>query len=61
MYIKELAESRSLIEKPLYSGHFFLAPHEHFEPNLPLNNGHLMIGWEKKNHMHVFIRQISLL
>ena len=45
-----------LIEKPLYSGHFysehlllrtfFWAPSEYFGLNLPPNNGHSLIGWE---------------
>ena len=36
------------LEKPLYSGHFF-------GKNFPLNNGHTMIGWENRKHMHVFV------
>ena len=51
---------QTLIEKPLYSGHFysglcysehfFGAPRELFGQNLRLNGGHSMIGWEKKTH-----------
>ena len=50
---------QTLIEKPLYSehfysGHFFCAPRENFGQNLPFNSGHRIIGWEKRKHMHVF-------
>ena len=38
-----------------YSGHFLWAPREHFGQNLPVNSGHLMIGWENRKHMHVYI------
>ena len=54
-----------LIEKPLYSGHvysgyFYWELREYFGQNLPLNSGHYLISWEKRKHMHVFIRHISL-
>ena len=56
---------QSLIEKPLYSGyfysgHFFWAPHEYFGQYLPLNSGHLIVGWENRKHIHVFAWHISL-
>ena len=38
-----------LIEKPLYNGHFFRVPREHFGQNIPLDSGHPMVGWEKEN------------
>ena len=43
---------QTLIEKPLYSGHFYSG---HFGQNLPLNSGHLMIGWENRKYMNVFV------
>ena len=56
---------QTLIEKPLYTGHLysghllqwtlFSAPRKPFGQNLPLDSGHLMIGWENRKHMHVSI------
>ena len=45
---------QTLIEKPLYNGHFYSGhilrePREHSGQNLPRNSGHSMIGWEKEN------------
>ena len=45
---------QTLTEKPLYSGHFFLAPCEHFGQNLLLNSRHPIIGWENRKHVHVY-------
>ena len=44
---------QTLIEKPLYSGHFLGVLVEHFGQNLPLNSGHPKIGWEKRKHMDI--------
>ena len=62
----KLIVGQTLIEKPLYSGHFysghfFWAPGEYFGQNLPLNRGQLMAGWENRKYMNVFVWHISLL
>ena len=58
---------QTLIEKPLYSEHFYSrrllywAPRGHFGQNFPLNREHLMIGRENRKHAHVFVWHISWL
>ena len=50
VYIKELAESRSLIEKPLYSGHFFFSTAWTFRQIYLLITDTLWLAGEKKSH-----------
>ena len=38
-----------------YSGHFLGAPREHFGQNLSLNSGHILIDWENREHIRVFV------
>ena len=59
--IERLLYSGYFYSEICYSGHFFSAPHENFGQNSLLNNRHPMTGSEKRKHMHVFNRHISLL
>ena len=45
----------------LYNGQLVIAPGKYFGQNLPLKRTHLMIGWENRKPMDVFVLHISLL